>query len=102
MRRRFSMALFALATLPSTVRAQQLVQVCLPEAATRDMRDALSVELRARGHDVIIECVSIEPSPAWVLSLEAADALADVWVHAVPAHGQERRARAGGPFGHAR
>jgi hypothetical protein len=91
-------AFVLLFALPSALRAQDAVQVCMPEAATREMRDAMAVEIRARGHDVIMDCAPSEPRPLWTFSFEVEDALADVWVRATSASGEERRARIGGPL----
>lgn len=80
---------------PVAASAQAAVLLCMPEASA-EMREALTVELRARGHEVRAECPG-ENDSSWVLSLEVQDALADVWVHARGPAGEER-ARVGGPL----
>ncbi len=97
MRSQLSITVFVGIVLPSIVHAQH-VQVCLPEQATSEMSDALTVELRAHGCEVSFGCALDDSSAAWHISFEAEDALADVWVRAISASGEERRARIGGPL----
>ncbi|MDQ3033882.1 MAG: hypothetical protein M3Y87_15810, partial [Myxococcota bacterium] len=92
-------ALSAVWTSSLTARAQGSVQLCVPQEVSAAMRDALAMELRARGHDVHVGCAPASDAPArWAVSIESADPLADVWVRAVGSDGEERRARVGGPL----
>lgn len=93
----------ALLLSPVLAHAQAAVEVCMPEAPA-ELREALALELRARGHTVSVAehevgaTIECGPSAGWVLTLEVPDPLADVWVEARGPEGEVRRARVGGPL----